>query len=42
MADKIFRDPLYNYISVDKKDDEWLLSLRGINYPTANRIVCAY
>ncbi len=27
MADKIFRDPLYNYISIDKKEDEWLLRL---------------
>jgi uncharacterized protein len=27
VADKIFRDPLYNYISIDKKDDEWLLRL---------------
>jgi HD superfamily phosphohydrolase len=27
VADKIFRDPLYNYISIDKKDDEWLLGL---------------
>ena len=23
MADKIFRDPLYNYISIDKKDDDF-------------------
>ena len=27
MADKIFRDPLYNYISIDKNDEEWLLRL---------------
>ena len=27
MADKIFRDPLYNYICIDKKEKGWLLKL---------------
>lgn len=27
MADKVFRDPLYNYIAIDRKRDGWLLSL---------------
>lgn len=27
MADKVFRDPLYNYISIDRKRDAWLLNL---------------
>jgi HD superfamily phosphohydrolase len=27
MAAKIFRDPLYNYISIDRKRDGWLLDL---------------
>lgn len=29
MADKIFRDPLYNYISIDRQQDSWLLRLLG-------------
>jgi HD superfamily phosphohydrolase len=27
VADKIFRDPLYNYICIDKKEEGWLLKL---------------
>lgn len=27
MGDKAFRDPLYNYIRLDKEDDAWLLKL---------------
>jgi len=27
MADKVFRDPLYNYISIDRTRDAWLLKL---------------
>jgi hypothetical protein len=27
MSSKIFRDPLYNYISIDRKRDRWLLEL---------------
>ena len=27
MSSKIFRDPLYNYISVNRDQDEWLLAL---------------
>jgi len=27
MADKIFRDPLYNYVSIDRREDGWLLEL---------------
>ncbi|MBI1311120.1 HD domain-containing protein, partial [bacterium] len=27
MSDKVFRDPLYNYISFDRDRDEWLLKL---------------
>ncbi|MCA9277560.1 MAG: HD domain-containing protein [Phycisphaeraceae bacterium] len=27
MSDKVFRDPLYNYISVDRDQDSWLLKL---------------
>lgn len=27
MSDKVFRDPLYNYIGIDRKKDAWLLRL---------------
>jgi HD superfamily phosphohydrolase len=27
MSDKIFRDPLYNYISIDRQSDGWLIEL---------------
>ncbi len=27
MSDKVFRDPLYNYITVDRKRDGWLIDL---------------
>ena len=27
MSSKIFRDPLYNYISIDRQKDQWLLDL---------------
>jgi HD superfamily phosphohydrolase len=27
MGDKVFRDPLYDYISIDRDKDEWLLDL---------------
>jgi HD superfamily phosphohydrolase len=27
MSSKIFRDPLYNYISIDRENDQWLLDL---------------
>ena len=27
MADKIFRDPLYNYVTIDRGKDGWLLEL---------------
>ena len=36
MADKIFRDPLYNYISIDGDKDGWLLEL--IDSPEVQRL----
>ena len=27
MSDKVFRDPLYNYIAFDRQRDEWLIEL---------------
>lgn len=36
MADKIFRDPLYNYISVDKDRDGWLIRL--LDCPEVQRL----
>ncbi|MCB9855091.1 MAG: HD domain-containing protein [Phycisphaerales bacterium] len=36
MPDKIFRDPLYNYICIDKGVDRWLLDL--INCPEVQRL----
>jgi len=36
MSDKIFRDPLYNYISIDKKRDEWLIRL--LDCPEVQRL----
>jgi len=27
MSDKIFRDPLYNYVSINRDRDKWLLDL---------------
>jgi hypothetical protein len=27
VSEKIFRDPLYNYISIDREKDGWLLEL---------------
>jgi uncharacterized protein len=27
MSAKIIRDPLYNYVCIDRKKDEWLLEL---------------
>ena len=34
-TDKIFRDPLYNYVTVDKGRDAWLLDL--IDTPEVKR-----
>ena len=36
MAQKLFRDPLYDYIALDKKKDSWLLDL--INCPEIQRL----
>lgn len=36
MSDKIFRDPLYNYISIDRQRDGWLLEL--IDTPEMQRL----
>jgi len=36
LADKIFRDPLYNYISIDRNEDEWLLRL--LDTPEVQRL----
>ena len=36
MSDKVFRDPLYNYIAIDRKRDGWLLKL--IDTPEVQRI----
>src|SRR6266508_4408177 len=36
MSDKIFRDPLYNYIGVDRNRDKWLLEL--LDTPEVQRL----
>lgn len=36
MSDKVFRDPLYNYIAFDRKRDGWLIGL--INCPEVQRL----
>ena len=36
MSEKLFRDPLYDYIALDKKKDSWLLKL--INCPEFQRL----
>jgi len=36
MADKIFRDPLYNYINIDRERDRWLIRL--LDCPEAQRL----
>lgn len=36
MAAKIFRDPLYNYISIDRERDGWLLKL--LDCPEVQRL----
>lgn len=36
MADRVFRDPLYNYISFDRERDGWLIDL--INCPEVQRL----
>ena len=36
MADKVFRDPLYNYIGIDRTRDSWLLEL--IDTPEFQRL----
>lgn len=36
MQAKIFRDPLYNYISIDRKRDQWLLQL--LDCPETQRL----
>ncbi len=36
MPEKIFRDPLYNYISIDRKRDGWLLKL--LDCPEVQRL----
>ena len=36
MTAKIFRDPLYNYISIDRKKDGWLLEL--VDTPEVQRL----
>lgn len=36
MSDKVFRDPLYNYISLDRTRDGWLIDL--LNCPEVQRL----
>ncbi len=36
MSDKVFRDPLYNYIAFDRKRDAWLIEL--LNCPEVQRL----
>ena len=36
MADKLFRDPLYNYIAIDRQQDGWLIDL--LNGPEVQRL----
>ena len=36
VADKVFRDPLYNYISIKKSQDGWLIDL--LNTPEVQRL----
>ncbi len=36
MSSKIFRDPLYNYISIDRSKDKWLLDL--LDCPEVQRL----
>lgn len=36
MSDKVFRDPLYNYIAFDRRRDGWLIDL--INCPEVQRL----
>lgn len=36
MSSKIIRDPLYNYISIDRKRDRWLLDL--LDSPEVQRL----
>ncbi len=36
MADKIFREPLYNYVTIDRGKDRWLLEL--IDTPEVQRL----
>ncbi len=36
MSDKVFRDPLYNYIALDRKRDGWLIDL--VNCPEVQRL----
>lgn len=36
MADKVFRDPLYNYIAFDRHRDGWLIDL--IDCPEVQRL----
>lgn len=36
MSDKVFRDPLYNYIAFDRKRDGWLIDL--LNCPEVQRL----
>jgi len=36
VSDKVFRDPLYNYISFDRKRDGWLIDL--LNCPEVQRL----
>lgn len=36
MSDKVFRDPLYNYISFDRRRDGWLIDL--LNCPEVQRL----
>lgn len=36
MAAKVFRDPLYNYISIDRRKDPWLLDL--LDCPEVQRL----
>jgi uncharacterized protein len=36
MSAKIFRDPLYNYISIDRERDGWLLKL--LDTPEVQRL----
>lgn len=35
-TEKIFRDPLYNYVAIDREHDEWLLDL--IDTPEVQRL----